>query len=129
MASILEGALAADHLILANAGSHAKQAWHKIIARKSADIGHAKHTVRVVNSNAARPDAVQRFCKTHSTYYVIFVNRVRDGKATDGTLRDHEAHSYSVDGLKFDKLDGGLSEVYRRCLSLRRILRTRWPLP
>jgi hypothetical protein len=111
MASILESALAADHLILANAGSHAKEGWHKIIARKSADIGRAKHTVWVVNSNAARPDAVQLFCKDHDARYVIFVNRAREGKSGDGTSRDHQARIYSMDGLKFDKLDGGLSEV------------------
>jgi hypothetical protein len=111
MASILESALAADHLILANAGSHAKQAWHKIIARKSADIGRAKHTVWVVNSNAARPDAVQLLCKDHDARYVIFVNRVRDAKGGDGTSRDHPARTYSEDNLKFDKLDSGLSEV------------------
>jgi len=111
MASILESALAADHLILANAGSHAKQSCHKIIARKSADIGRTNHTVWVVNSNAARPDAVQLICKNHGACYVIFVNRVRDGKAADGTSRDHEARSYSIDGLKFVKLDGGLTEV------------------
>jgi hypothetical protein len=111
MLSILDSALAADHLILANAGSHAKQTWHKIIARKSADIGRTKHTVWVVNSNAARPDTVQSFCKTYGACYVIFVNRVRDGTAGNGTSRDHPATHYSVDRLKFDKLDGGLSEV------------------
>lgn len=111
MASILESALAADNLILANAGSHAKEAWHKIIARKSGDIGRTKHTVWVVNSNAARPDAVQLFCKDHDARYVIFVNRVRDATGGVGTSRDHPARIYSKDNLKFGKLDGGLSEV------------------
>jgi hypothetical protein len=111
MASILESALAADHLILANAGSHAKEAWHKIIARKSADIGRTNHTVWVVNSNAARPEAVQLFCKDHDARYVIFVNRLRDAKGGDGTSSDHPARTYSKDDLKFDKLEGGLSEV------------------
>ena len=79
---ILDSALAADHLILANAGSHAKQAWQQIIARKSADISRAKHIVWVVNSNAARPDAAQLFC--NDARYVIFVNRVREGKSGGG---------------------------------------------
>jgi hypothetical protein len=70
-----------------------------------------KHTVGVVNSNAARPDAVQSFCRDHDARYVIFVNRMRDAKGGDGTSRNHPARAYSKDNLKFDKLDGGLSEV------------------
>ncbi len=111
MASILQSALTADHLILANAGSHAREEWHKIVARKSADIGCVKHTVWVVNSNAARPDAVQLFCKDHDARYVIFVNRVRDASGGIGTSRDHPARTYSKDNLKFDKIDGGLTGV------------------
>lgn len=54
---------------------------------------------------------MQLFCKDHEARYVIFVNRVRDAKGGDGTSRDHQARTYSKDNLKFDKLDGGLSEV------------------
>jgi hypothetical protein len=111
MASILKSALAADHLILANAGSHARQVWHEIILRKSDNIGRVKHTVWVVNSNAARPHAVQSHCKNHDARYVIFVNMKRDAKGGEGTSRDHRARFYSKDNLHWTKLDGGLSEV------------------
>ena len=111
MATLLDSALAAPTLILASSGSHAKEGWQRIITRKSADIAKVNHTVWVVNSNAARPDAVQSFCNDHGARYVLFVSRVRDANPSSGTIRDHRARDYSADGRTWALLDRGLSHV------------------
>jgi hypothetical protein len=111
MATLLQNALAAPTMILASSGAHAQESWQRIITRKSADIAKVNHTVWVVNSNAARPDAVQSFCKDHGARYVLFVSRVRDAKPGAGTLRDHQAQHYSVDGKTWAALEKGLGHV------------------
>jgi hypothetical protein len=116
--SILQNALAAQHLILSSAGAHAGQAWHKIIARKQSDIGRTGHSVWVVNSNATRPEIVQPFCHDHDARYVIFVSRLpRNAKSDDGPPSSERAQEYSIDGRKWlalpfwPKDPKGLSEV------------------
>jgi hypothetical protein len=111
MVTLLEGALAAPTLILASSGAHAKESWQKIVDRKGADIAKVNHTIWVVISNAARPDAVQSFCNDHAARYVLFVSRARDAKASVGTIRDQQARHYSADGRTWTALDRGLSPV------------------
>jgi hypothetical protein len=119
--TMLQDALAAEHVILSSAGAHAGQAWHKIVARKQADIGRAGHSVWVVNSNATRPEIVQPFCHDHDAHYVIFVSRLlRNSKSDDGPPSSERAQGYSSDGrtwipLPFWPQDRkGLSEVTGR---------------
>jgi hypothetical protein len=111
MVTLLQSALAAPTLILASSGAHAQEGWRNIITRKSADIETVKHTVWVVNSNAARPDAVQSFCGDNGARYVLFVSRVRDAKSGPGTLRDNRAEQYSVDGKTWAALHKRLGHV------------------
>jgi hypothetical protein len=107
----LESALAARALIVASAGAHAKEGWKKIITRKSDDIAKVSHTVWVVNSNAARPDAVQAFCNEKDARHVLFVSRSRDGKSGSGTLRDDPARQYSRDNRNWTALPKNLGPV------------------
>jgi hypothetical protein len=111
MTTVLQSASAAENLILASAGSHAREEWRTIINRKSDDIRRVKHTVWVVNSNAARPDAVQSFCTDSGARYVLFVSRERNAKPGPGTLRNHEAGEYSRDSTTWLALEKGLSHV------------------
>ncbi len=111
MTAILEAALAADTLILSNAGAHANEDWRGIIERKAADIANIGHTVWVINSNAARPDVVRSFCSNHGARYVILVGRERDTTSGSGTLRDSAAQLYSIDPHSWQPLVQGLGKV------------------
>lgn len=110
MGSLLQSALADAHSILSNVGPHAGEDWQKIIARKSDDIAKIGHTIWLLNSNAARPDAVQLFCQTQSAQHVIFVARKRDA-ADKGPSTDHKARSYSVNGKEWRAMPSGLGNV------------------
>jgi hypothetical protein len=98
MATLLQDALAAEYSILSSAGSHAREDWRTIITRKSADIAQAKHSVWVLNSNAARPDTVQSFCNKQGARYVIFLSRERDSKVRSGPSTEHRARETHPDG-------------------------------
>jgi hypothetical protein len=112
MTGLLKSALASDYLILSSAGSHAREDWGVIIARKAADIAKVGHTIWVLNSNAARPHAVQSICNQHNARYVIFLSRKRNGSGNSGPSTDDEAKSYSTDNATWRSLDGfGLSPV------------------
>jgi hypothetical protein len=60
--TMLQDALATEHVILSSAGARAGQYWHQIITRKQEDIARANHSPWVVNSNATRPEIMQPFC-------------------------------------------------------------------
>jgi hypothetical protein len=92
---LVRAALSAEYSILSSAGSHARQDWCKILARKTADIAKAKHTVWVLNSNAARPESVQSFCSDYPTRYVLFLGRQRDAEAKSGPSTADRAQVYS----------------------------------
>jgi hypothetical protein len=113
--TMLQNALAAEHVILSSAGAHAGQGWQQIITRKRADIASTNHSVWVVNSNATRPGTVQSFCGDHDARYVIFVSRFRpdpNSKSANGTSTSDRARGYSSDdGKTWSPLDKGLSEV------------------
>jgi hypothetical protein len=111
MAILLQDALAAEYSILSSAGSHAREDWRTIVTRKSADIATVKHSVWVLNSNAARPDAVQSFCNEHKARYVIFVSRERNGKPNVGPSTEDKARLYSPNNRSWFPLDPALSHV------------------
>jgi hypothetical protein len=114
MATLLQSALAAEYPILSSAGSHAREDWGTIIARKTADIAKAKHSVWVLNSNAARPDNVQSFCNKHAARYVIFLSRERDAKSDAGPSTGDRVQCYSGDNRSWLPLDRSLSHVTGR---------------
>jgi hypothetical protein len=91
-------AVAAEYSILSSADSHARKDWRTIVTRKSADIVQAKYSVWVLNSNAARPDAVQSFCNKHGARRVIFLSRERDIKPTSRPTTENGARGYSPAG-------------------------------
>ena len=109
MATLLQDALQAKYLILSSVGSHAGENWSTIVARKSADIVKAKHSIWVVNSNAVRADALQAFCTEHDARYVIFVSR--GGNVNAGTSTAHRAQLYSADNKSWEPLHPDLSHV------------------
>lgn len=113
--TMLNNALAAEHVILSSAGAHAGQGWQQIITRKRADIASSNHSVWVVNSQATPPEAVQSFCGDHEARYVIFVSRSRPGpnsKPASGTSTVDRARDYSSDdGKTWSPLNKGLSAV------------------
>ena len=111
MATLLQDALRAEYAILSSAGSHAHEDWRTIITRKSADIVQARHSVWVLNSNAARPDAVQSFCNKYGARYVIFLSRQRDGKPNSGPSTETKARHYSTDNRSWPALHSALSHV------------------
>ena len=108
---LIEQALAAESVLLAVSGSHALEDWQKIMDRKGADVRLVGHTVWVVNSNAARPDAVQSFCKRCQARHVIFVSRSRPKKGDAGTQRNQKAQSFSEDQSAWRPLDNRLGDV------------------
>ncbi len=120
--TMLHNALAAGHVILSSAGTHAQQEWQEIIARKAADIAHANHTIWVVNSNATRPEKIQPFCNDNSAHYVIFVGRARPRPKSrePGPVTKHHAAFYSQNRTKWTPISfwpkdpNGLSEVTGR---------------
>jgi hypothetical protein len=114
LSSLLADALAAEFALLSSAGSHAREGWRTIIARKTADIVKAKHSIWVLNSNAARPDTVQSFCNNHAARYVIFLTRSRDAKSDKGTSTEERVRWYSGDNKKWLQLDPLLSHVTGR---------------
>jgi hypothetical protein len=114
MATLLQDALAAEYSILSSAGSHAREDWRTIITRKSADIAQAKHSVWVLNSNAARPDTVQSFCNRQGARYVIFLSRERDSKVRSGPSTEHRAQRYSANNKSWLPLHSALSHVTGR---------------
>jgi hypothetical protein len=114
MGTLLQIALAAEYSILSSAGSHAREDWHTIIARKTADIDNAKHSIWVLNSNAARPDYVQALCTNHAASYVVFLSRERDAKSNSGTSTADRAQCYSSDNKSWSPLDQSLSYVTGR---------------
>jgi hypothetical protein len=79
-----------------------------------ADIASVNHTVWVLNSNAARPDALQSFCGGRGARYVLFVGRNRPGTTrgrSPGTTRDRKAQDYSIDQMEWIPLAGRLGDV------------------
>jgi hypothetical protein len=114
MGTLVKSALAAEYLILSSAGSHAREDWCTIITRKTADIASTGHSIWVLNSNAARPDVLQSFCKDHPACYVIFLGRERDGESGSGTSTVERAQCYSGDNRSWSPLDRGLSHVTGR---------------
>lgn len=106
---MLQNALAADSSILSNVGPHAGEGWQRIITRKAEDIQKIGHTIWLLNSNAARPDAVQNFCNSQNARYVIFVARTRN--ASEGPSTGDAAHGYSIDGKKWQGMPTGLGAV------------------
>jgi hypothetical protein len=127
--TMLRDALAAEHVVLSSSGAHARQEWHQIIARKTADIARAGHTIWVVNSNATRPEKLHPFCNDSNARYVIFVSRARpklesakpksDDSEAGPQTRDR-ARSYREPEAKWKSLPfwpkdpKGLSEVTGR---------------
>jgi hypothetical protein len=109
--TLLEHARAAKYLLLSNAGPHAREGWHEIIQRKSDDVAKVKHTVWVLNSNAARPDAVQAFCTEKTARFVLFVSRARYADVNVGPSGDQEARAYSASGNSWAQLERGLGPV------------------
>jgi len=109
MGDLLKNALADDNLILSNVGPHAGEGWQRIVTRKSDDIRKIGHTVWLLNSNAARPDAIQAFCSSQNAQHVIFVARTRD--AAEGPSTGHKARSYSVNGKAWQTMPNGLGDV------------------
>jgi hypothetical protein len=114
MSALLQGAYSAEYLILSSAGSHAREDWRTIIARKTADIAKAKHSVWVLNSNAARPDNLQSFCNNYAARFIIFLSRERDGKPDSGPSSEAGAQSYSDNNRSWLPLDQRLSHVTGR---------------
>jgi hypothetical protein len=111
LSTLLPAALAAVSSILSSGGSHAREDWRTIIARKTADVVRAKHSIWVLNSNAARPENVQSFCNKNAARYVIFLSRVRDAKSDSGTSTEEVVKSYSGDNKLWSALDQHLSHV------------------
>jgi hypothetical protein len=111
MATLLQSALAAEYSILSSAGSHAREDWATIIARKTADIAKTKHSVWVLNSNAARPDSMKSFCNNHAARYVIFLSRERGAKSDSGPSTGDRVQCYSGDNRSWSPLDQSLSHV------------------
>ena len=111
MSALLKSALAAEYSILSSAGSHAREDWTTIIARKTADIANVGHTVWVVNSNAARPNVVQSLCNDLDAHYVIFLGRQRGASADLGPSTLDPVKFYSVDNETWCPLHLGLSHV------------------
>jgi len=111
--AVIDDALSSEFLILSSAGSHANQEWQTIIDRKRRDIARTKHTVWVVNSQAAAPQTVQAVCNRNGARHVIFLARMRD-KPGANTSHDDPAVAYSADGRSWSPLDRELSEVTGR---------------
>jgi hypothetical protein len=108
---LLKEALQARFLILSTvAGRYAREAWQAIIDRKCADVAGVGHTVWAMNSQAARPDAVQSFCKEHGPCHVLFLTKGHRNKP--GSVTIDAAKRYSIDGRSpWLPLPGGLSPV------------------
>jgi len=95
--SLLQQALQAKHLILSTVASrYAREALQAIFDRKCADVTGVGHTVWAMNSQAARPDAVQSFCNKHSPCYVLFLSKGHRNKP--GSITIDAAKRYSIDG-------------------------------
>jgi hypothetical protein len=107
--SLLQNALQARYVILSTAGRHAQEEWQRIIDRKRDDITSVGYTVWVTNSQAARPDAVQSFCKEHGPCHVIFMSRGYQNNP--GPITVDRAKRYSEDERTWLYLPTALSRV------------------
>jgi len=109
--SLLQQALQARYVILSTvAGRYGRETWQAIIDRKCADVIGLGHTVWAMNSQAARPDAVQSFCQEHGPCHVLFLNKGLRNKP--GSITIDAAKCYSINGLHpWLPLPAGLSPV------------------
>lgn len=106
---LVKEALSASRCLISVIGDHAREGIAAIFHRKIEDIQNINRTFWLIKSPKAKPTSVHNFCE-NGPVHVLFVAPATKGGARP-TEVDEKAVAYSLEGLEWQALPGGLGPV------------------